>query len=502
MKKKIHGYPLIISYLGIFSILIGFIVLTPLVYILFNFAEAKYALFFIIPGFSAILIGLLVSLFFRNTVKGNLERNQDAVLVVFVWFLAIFISSFPFLLTGNFNFTQSIFETTSGYSTTGFTIVDVEQTPQIYLLYRSLLQFFGGVGLILILTSAISDKFGMRLYSAEGHSDKLLPNLIRSARLILSIYIGYIILGIVFYVFFGMSLFDAVNHSISAVATGGFSTRAQSIGYYNSLGIEIITIVLMILGGTNFFIHLMLIKRKISTLTKHIELRLFALLTLLFIPIFTLIYQSSTGSSLGYSLRVSTFHFFSAITTTGLQIIPSVNILPVTILYLTLILMIIGASIGSTAGGIKLYRVAVAAKSTIWNLKDTLKHKKMIHSRFVNRYGSKHIVDKDQINQINTFIWIYFFILFIGITIFTLYGNSFYESIFEFTSILGTIGLSTGLIQYSSPTFVLWVAIVGMLIARLESIVIIIAFSKIFSDIRKRKHTASITHTHPENIET
>jgi trk system potassium uptake protein len=487
MKKTISGYPLIISYLGIFSILIGIIVMTPMIYILFNFQDAEYALFFAIPGLTSIIIGLLITLFFRNTIKGNLNRNQDSVLVLFVWLFAIFVSSFPFLLTGDYNFTQSIFETTSGYSTTGFTIVNVEQTPNIYLLYRSLLQFFGGVGLILILTSAISDKFGMRLYTAEGHSDKLMPNLIRSARMILSIYIGYIIIGTIFYVFFGMPLFDAINHSISAIATGGFSTKAESIGYYNSVGIEIITIILMILGGTNFFIHLMLIKKKFGTVTKHIELRVLALLTLVFIPIFVLVYRNNMNASIGESIRVSTFHFFSTITTTGLHIIPSVNILPVPILYLSLPLMIIGASVGSTAGGIKLYRFAVASKGAVWNLKDGLQHKKIIHPRYVNRYGFKHFIDKDQLNQIYSFIWIYFFILVFGITIFSLYNNSFYDSVFEFTSILGTIGLSTGLVQYESPNMILWVGIVGMLIARLESIVIIIALSKIYNDLFKRK---------------
>ena len=105
---------------------------------------------------------------------------------------------------------------------------------------------------MLIMTSAMSDSHGMRLYNAEGHSDKLVPNLMTSARFIVLIYSGYILAGIILYVAFGMSLFDAINHSIASVSTGGFSTKAQSIGYYQSLPIEIITIVLMILGTTNF----------------------------------------------------------------------------------------------------------------------------------------------------------------------------------------------------------------------------------------------------------
>jgi len=487
MKKNISGYLLILSYIGVFTIMIGFIVLSPLIYLIFNPSESIYSMHFVIPGVVSIAIGTLATIFFRGYEKGKLERHQDAVLVVSIWIIAILISSFPFILTGDYNFTQSIFEVTSGYSTTGFTIVDVEQTPSIFLLYRSLLQFFGGVGLVLILTSAISDKFGMRLYSAEGHSDKLMPNLIRSARTILSIYVVYIILGTAIYAFFGMPVFDAINHSISAVATGGFSTNSNSLAAYNSVGIEITAMVLMVLGGTNFFIHLLLIRRQFKSVFKHIELKFFGILCLIFIPIFTYSFMSVDYLSFGQALRHASFHFISTITTTGLQITPSISILPTTIMIGTLLLMLIGAGIGSTAGGMKQYRVALAFKSMAWNLKDTLSHKKTIRTHFINKLGSKVIIEKDDVIQNYTFLMIYLMIAFTGIMIFSLYGYSISDSIFEFTSILGTIGLSVGIISYSSPAVVLWTGIVGMLIARLESIVILIAISKIYMDITKKK---------------
>ena len=122
--------------------------------------------------------------------------------------------------------------------------------------------FFGGVGLVLVMVSVLSDRHGMRLYSAEGHSDRLLPNLVKSARMIIAIYTGYILSGTFLYMVFGMDWFDALNHSIAALSTGGFSTRAESIGYYNSAAIEAVTIVLMLLGCTNFLAHLYLIRGK------------------------------------------------------------------------------------------------------------------------------------------------------------------------------------------------------------------------------------------------
>ena len=113
--------------------------------------------------------------------------------------------------------------------------------------------FFGGVGLVLVMISVLSDRHGMRLYCAEGHTDRLVPNLVKSARMIIVIYTGYIISGTLLYIYFGMNWFDALNHSIAALSTGGFSTKAESIGYYGSFGIEAVTIVLMLLGSTNFF---------------------------------------------------------------------------------------------------------------------------------------------------------------------------------------------------------------------------------------------------------
>jgi trk system potassium uptake protein TrkH len=486
-KKIVSGYPLILNYLGIFAVLIGIIIIIPTFYILFNYSELEFLKFFLVPAVISIIIGSLIVLYFRGREKGHLERHQDAVLVVSIWLLAIFVSSFPFMLTGQFNFTQSVFEVTSGYSTTGFTIVDVEQIPKIFLLYRSWLQFIGGVGLVLVLMSAISDKYGMRLYSAEGHNDKLMPNLVRSARMILSIYVIYIIVGTLSYILFGMPIFDAINHSISSVATGGFSTKYNSIGHFNSLGIEIVSMVLMILGGTNFFVHLLLFRGKFKSAVKHIEIKFLFILTILIIPLFTFSLISVGQMTFGNALRHGTFHFFTTITTTGLQIIPSVNNFPVSIMFLTLILMMIGAGIGSTAGGMKLYRVAVSLKGIGWSVKESLTHRKFIRTHFVNRFGNKTIIEKDEISQVNVFILIYLLILIAGIFIFTLYGASLSDAIFEFTSILGTIGLSVGLISYSSPLPILWTGIVGMLIARLESIVIINAIFKVMIDLTKRK---------------
>lgn len=486
-KKVVSGYPLIINYLGIFAILIGFINLLPLILIIFHPEEINNALHFLIPGLASMLLGFFISFIFKGREKGKLERHQDAVLVFFIWILAITISAFPFMLTGVYNFTQSIFEVTSGYSTTGLTVVNPENSSTMILVFRSLLQFFGGVGLVLVLTSAISDKFGMRLYSAEGHSDKLVPNLIRSGRTILSIYIGYILIGMVGYIIFGMEPFDAFNHAIAAVATGGFSTKLSSIGFYNSVPIEIITIVLMILGGTNFFVHLMLLRRKFRNVFKHVEIKLLGILILIFIPLFVLNLLHYYTGSFWESLRIASFQFFSAITGTGYQTVDSFHVLPSFFILGLILLMVLGAGMGSTAGGMKQFRVALAFKSMYWNLKEQLSHKKTIRTHFINKLGTKTIVDKEDIIQNHSFLMVYILVLLIGTFIFASFGYSVVESLFEFASALGTVGLSVGITGFDAHPIILWTSIVGMFLGRLEFYVVFVAIAKISLDLSKRR---------------
>lgn len=487
-SKILSGYKLIINYLGMFAVLVGMILMLPLVLIIFRPQEFNQAHFFLVPGAISMLLGLLVLFLFRGYEKGKLERQQDAILVVSIWMMSIVISAMPFYMTGLFTFTESIFEVTSGYSTTGLTVVNVESIPSIFLMYRSLLQFFGGVGFVLVLTSAISDRLNMRLYSAEGHSDKLVPNLIRSGRIILSIYIGYILVGTIFLVIFGMTGFDALNHAICAVATGGFSTKTASIGFYDSVKIEITIMILMLLGGTNFFVHLMLLKGKFKNVFSHVEIKLVGLYLIVFVPLFTLSFLQVYQNDLWHSLRYGSFQMISAITGTGYQTIPSFIGIPSFVFGGTILLMVLGAGLGSTAGGMKQYRVALAGKSLLWSIKDQLAHKKTIRTHFINRLGTKSIVDKDEINQNHAFLMIYIVVLLVGTLILTFYGHSFENALFEFASALGTVGLSVGIAGAGAPNGVLWTSILGMFLGRLEFYVIFVAIAKIAVDLTKKRN--------------
>ena len=264
MKKTASGYRLLFGYLGLFIGFVGFAILLPLLAIFAFPKEAGDWYCFFIPGISAIVVGnLMFFLLIANRSKAQLGKHQDSILLVLIWLCAIFISAVPFLLEKDMklSFTDAMFETTSCYATVGLSVFkEADYALHLFVLYRSVLCFLGGIGLVLIITSAISDRYGLKLYLAEGHNDKLMPNLARSARVILALYSGFMVFGFILYMLAGMNSYEAFVHSISAFATAGFSTKADGIvGFASSnryWAIQVVSIVLMLLGSLNFLLAL------------------------------------------------------------------------------------------------------------------------------------------------------------------------------------------------------------------------------------------------------
>jgi len=486
--KSLDGFLLILYYLSQFTFIVGVVLMLPAISLTFYPSEYNiYLLYFFTPGAILIAFGVFNHYYFKSYEKNKLGRHQDAVLVVLTWILSLILSGIPFLLMG-YSFTHAMFETTSGYSTTGLTIVDVTNAPKVLLMFRSFMQFFGGVGFVLVLTSVISNQIGMRMYHAEGHNDQLVPNLLKTAKYIMRIYILYILIGIIFYVIFQMPLFDAINHSISAVATGGFSVNPDSIGAYQSLPIEITTMVLMILGGTNFLVHyVMLIKREFKNVFAHMELKVFAVIASVSIIASLLSLMNYQQLEFGESLRQSSFQLISTITGTGYQTIETFKGLPSLMYFFLIITMILGAGMGSTAGGMKQYRIGLMAKSQYWQIQEMFSHKKTIRTKFINRVGKKMVVEKEDIAQNYMFLTTYISVLLLGTIVIMFYNHSFEDALFEFASALGTVGLSVGIMHSGAPNVVLWTGTLGMFLGRLEFYVVFIGISKIILDIFKKK---------------
>lgn len=487
MKKEYH---LIVYYLSFFVILIGFVQLIPLVVLPFYPDEIIYAPHFIVPGVLSILGGLVVRSCYKNFKIMQLPSFYDSILVVITWISAIVISAVPWMLTGHYNFTQAVFEMTSGYSTTGLSVVDVTHCPHIFLFFRTVTLFVGGVGLVLVVTSVLSDRLGLNLYHAEGHSDRLLPNLAKSAQLILSIYSFYIVAGTIAYVIAGMDWFAAINHSVACLSTGGFSVHPQSIYGYHSAVIEIITIVLMILGNTNFLVHYFLIKRRFKTVLHHCEIRFMIIALLIVVPLMAIILVSNCYEhSFLESLRISVFQLVSALSTTGFQSVETMKELPNGFLSILILAMVIGGGIESTAGGIKQYRFVLSIKSLAHYIRQSMSNTHVIRTNYIQRAGKKIELSDGEVKNTSFFIIIYLIFFFIGSWIFTCFGYNLQDAMFEFSSSLSTVGLSVGIVGYSAHPIILWTSTIGMFIGRLEIIIVFHVIIRVLYDIKKKELT-------------
>lgn len=480
------GYRLMIGYFGIFTMMIGGICLLPLLVLIFYPSEWREGINFLVPGLISIIVGFGLSKTIKE--KGQLKKYQDAILVVGIWIIAIVICSFPLFMSGKYTYTQSLFEAVSGFSTTGLSIVDVDNEYHIYLMFRSIMLFFGGVGLVLILMSAISDRLGMKLYTAEGHCDKLMPNLARSARLILSIYFGYIVIGALAFRICGMNTFDAINHAIAAISTGGFSTHSESIAYYDNVAVEIVAMVLMLLGATNFVLHVFLFKRRFKDFIKHCETKMFLVFTAIGVPLLTyFFYKNSNIYSIGESFRISIFQFISAITTTGFQSIGDFHIFPPIGILILIILMLMGLDMGSTSGGMKQYRVVVFLKGLYYQLKDKMSSSRVVKTHYVDRLGERTKITDAEYKDCSTFILLYLIVFIFGSILFCITGMSLSDAMFNFSSSLSGVGIWAGKALTESTNGVLWISMFGMFVGRLEIIVVYTAFVKLFRDITRRE---------------
>ncbi len=438
--------------------------------------EGRYALAVAVPALAAMVTGALVRLV-RPTREHRLTLQQSALLVVGLWVVIPLFTSFTFVLTGFLSFPQALFEALSGWTATGMTMLDVSTTPHVLLLLRSLTQFLGGVGLVLVVVAAMSDSYGMRLYGSEGHTDKLMPNLARSAQTILVLYTSSLAAGTIAYRIAGMPWFDAINHTMTALSTAGFSTQPDSIGHYDSLAIEIITIVLMMIGATPFAAHLLLLGRRLRVFARVGEIRFAVLLVAGLVVLTTVVALAEYYGSFWRGLRFATFNIVSAMTTTGFDT-ASIVTWPSFAFVALIVVMVMGGHAGSTAGGVKVGRIYLLARMFVWNIGRAFRPERSRNELAMNGPAGKVFVTNELYSKAADYFFGYVTLMTIGTAIVAAHGYSLKYSFFEVTSALGTVGMSTGIASPDAPGGVLWTLMVAMLIGRLEFYVVFVAVVK------------------------
>ncbi len=469
--------------LNLFSILILFFSFSYLLPIAVSIIFDDGALNIFIT--TLILIALLGSLgaFITRGAGSNLSQKDGFVIIVLFWIVLSLAGSIPFYLSG-MTLIDSIFESMSGVTTTGATAIsNVEALPESLLFYRQLLQWMGGMGLI-VLAIAVMPLLGIgggQIYKTEipgaMGEQRLTPRIKETAQALWSIYFGLTVMCALLYYINGMSMFDAVAHAMSTVAIGGFSTHNESIGFFNSFSIELICIIFMLLSAFSFTLHYFAIyKRKPLKYIYDPELKFFFSILLLIILIALLLSIFSNTNNTPSSREIL-FHSVSMLTTTGYSISNTTD-WPFSISFLFLIGAFIGACSGSVGGGVKSWRVLIMLNHAYKNIM------KMIHPNSVLslKIGTKSVDD-----QVATSVWGFFSIYvisFVVLLLITLFSGLDFESAFSAVgACLNNLGPGLGVVSenYSSiSSFSKGVLAFAMLLGRLEIFTLLVILTPMF----------------------
>lgn len=448
-------------------------------------------------------VGLLLYNIGRSVKKRPLQIRDSFLVVALSWVLFSVFGMLPFLMYGTVdNVTDAFFETMSGFSTTGATILDnIDQQPHGILFWRSIMQWMGGLGVVVFTLAFIpsvakgSKKVSLFAAEAPGLSvEKLAPTMGATSRLLWIIYIALTLLCAIAYVVGPMNRFDAICHAFTTIATGGFSTHQASIGYFQSNYIECVCIVFMLLSGINFAMYHFLFNGRFDIIKRNEELRWYLLailfFTLLFImrfffaPRFDLMTDEQLAShpqTWWERIRTSLFHVVALLSNTGFQgsnynydLWGRLFLIP------TVVMMIVGGCAGSTSGGIKMVRVIVLfryMKKTVYE---------MLHSSSVyNVKVSGQTVDELALKRVLSFFSL-FIILFMGnVVALSAMGMSMEDGAISFLTCFSNYGPGSGITGPSGNFDAIsngakWLLSFDMLVGRLEIFTILLLFTRSF----------------------
>ena len=472
------NYKTVFFTLGILQIILGISMIFPII-IQIIFEELNSS--FISASLITIIFGTLFLLSNLDQDK-KLNLQHAFLLTALSWISVAIFGSLPFIFSDlNLSITDSFFESMSGITTTGSTIItDLNSTPKAILLWRALLQWLGGIGIIVmaITLMPLMNVGGMQLLkiSSTDGSEKILPKTKEISIRLIIIYIALTFLCALFYKIFGMKFFDSLTHSMTTIATGGFSNYNDSIGHFNNFKIEMTSMIFIILGSIPFIAYIKYLSGTKNIFITDTQIRSFIKIiffSILILFLYLVIFNKSFSE---ISLRSISFNVISILTGTGYvtQNFDSWGNFP---LIYFLMLMFIGGCAGSTACGIKIFRVQILYLF----IKNQLK--KIIYPRgiFIIKYDNNNVNEKFMASIIS-FIYLYIVIFFVIAALLSLSGLDFTTSISGAATSISNVGPGLGELigpngNFSQlPDFSKWVLSFGMILGRLELFAILVLF--------------------------
>jgi trk system potassium uptake protein TrkH len=421
--------------------------------------------------FSLILAGLAAAAFGLGTIgrrAGDFRiESKEALIVVGLSYLAFFLFGAVVYLPAA-SFWNGLFEAVSGFTTTGLSVLKVESLPRTAVFFRSYSQWVGGVGIVILslIFFRLPGRDARRLLGPEFHTQSLLGTIRQTARKVLAIYLALTALGFLAFALAGMGWFDALVHIMSTVSTGGFSSHSQSVGFFPGAAIPAVMVVFMALGGIGFPVYYRLVRRGPAAFFRDAQLLVLLGLGLGAALLFILV---ETGP--GRPVLTGLFQSFSALTTTGFTTVGYPR-WPSLVKGLSVVLMCLGGSSFSTAGGFKLIRVIILAKLMGWFMaKRTLPEAATVP---ITVEGTP--VSEADLKTVFSLLVFGLVILVLSSTAFMLAGFAPLDSVFESTSALGTVGLSSGITSPGLPAGLKLVLMFDMWAGRLEILSVLVIF--------------------------
>ncbi|MDC3059000.1 TrkH family potassium uptake protein [Candidatus Pelagibacter sp.] len=470
------NYKTVFFTLGILQIILGIFMLIP-IFVQFFFKEIDSSFF----GASIITI-IFGTLFFLSNLDHDKKLNlqQAFLLTALSWLSIAIFGSLPLIFSEvNFSFTNAFFESMSGITTTGSTIIpNLEEMPKAILLWRAILQWLGGIGIIVmaITLMPIMNVGGMQLFkiSNSDSSEKILPKSKEIALRLIYIYSGLTTLCAISYKILGMNTFDSITHSMTTIATGGFSNYNESIGFFDSFPIEISAMIFIILGSLPFIAYIKFLNGNRRIFFSDIQIRTFLKIILISILILSIYLFLDKSSELNF--RTVLFNVISILTGTGYVNAQFDNWggFP---LIIFIGLMFIGGCAGSTTCGIKIFRFQILYSFFLIQLKKIIYPKGI----FVLKYNQSPVDDKFTASIIS-FIYMYLVIFFVITALLSLTGLDFITSISGAATSISNVGPGLGSTigpngNFSSiPDISKWILSFGMILGRLELFAILVLF--------------------------
>jgi trk system potassium uptake protein len=400
---------------------------------------------FIQTIFIILLVGIPLSV--TKSQGKNIYARDGFAIVALGWILISFFGALPFFISGAIpSFIDSFFEASSGFSTTGASILkQVEGLPKGILFWRSFTHWIGGMG-VLVLTLAILPSVGaasiqiMRAESPGPNPGKLVPKVGQTAKILYGIYLIITAIEVVLLWLAGMSLYDAFIHTFGTVGTGGFSSMNLSVGEYNNVLIEVIITIFMLICGVNFALYYQILRGNLKSIFKDEEFRFYITIVAVSIILITVNINKSIFESVWQSLRHSSFQVASIITTTGYAT-TDFNEWPMFSKMILFFLMFIGGCAGSTAGGMKGIRIVLLLKIMKRELLQIIHPRAVYTVKFTGK-----TVDERTVSEALTFFFMYILIFVIAVLIISLEGKDLVTTITSVVATLGNVGPGLGLV--------------------------------------------------------